>query len=114
MKSWLEQNTIEMYSTHNEKKSVAAERFFRTLKNKIYKYMTSTSKNMFIDKLDDIINKYKNTCHSTIQMKLVDVKSRRYFDFDKKNNIENPKFKIGDHVRISKCKNIFAKGYFRN
>ena len=58
MKSWLEKNHIEMYSTHNEGKSLAAERFIRTIKNKIYKYMTSISKNMYIDKLDNIVHKY--------------------------------------------------------
>ena len=61
MKSWLEKNDIEVYSTHNEEKSVIAERFVRTLKNKIFKYMTSVSKNVYIDKLDDIANKYNNT-----------------------------------------------------
>ena len=59
MKSWLENNNIEIFSTHNEDKSVAAEIFIRTLKNKTYKYMTSISKNAFIDKLDDIVNEYK-------------------------------------------------------
>ena len=62
MKSWLEKNAIKMYSTHNEGKSVVAERFVRTLKNKIYKYMTSVSRNVYIDKLDDIVNEYNNTC----------------------------------------------------
>ena len=56
MKSWLEKNNIEMYSAHNEGKSVVAERFIRTLKNKIYKYTTSFSKNVYINKLDDIVN----------------------------------------------------------
>ena len=74
MKSWLEKNDIEMYSTHNEGKSVVAERFIRTLKNKIYKYMTSISKNVYIDKLEDIVSKYNNTYHSTIKMKPGDVK----------------------------------------
>ena len=63
---WLEKNDIEMYSTHNEGKSAIAERFIRTLKNKIYKYMTSISINVYIDKLDDIVHKYNNTYHSTI------------------------------------------------
>ena len=67
-------NDIEIYSTHNEGKSVAAERFIRTLNNKIYKYMTSISKNVYIDKLDHIVNKYNNTYHSTIKMKPADVK----------------------------------------
>ena len=74
MKSWLEKNDIEMYSTHNEGKSVVAERFIRTLKNRIYKYTTSISKTVYIDKLDDIVNKFKNTYHSTIKTKPVDVK----------------------------------------
>ena len=60
---------IEMYSTHNEGKFVVSERFIRTLKNKIYKYMISVSKNVYIDKLDDIVNKYNNTYHSTIKIK---------------------------------------------
>ena len=63
-----------MYSSHNEGKSVVTERFIRTLKNKIYKYMTSISKNVFNDELDYIINKYNNTCHNTIKMKPVDIK----------------------------------------
>ena len=67
MKSWIEKNTIEMYLVHNERKSVAAERFIRTLKNKIYKYMTSVSKNVYIDKIDDIVNKYNNTYHRPLK-----------------------------------------------
>ena len=73
-----------MCLAHNEGKSVVAERFIRTLKNKIYKYMTSISKNVYIDKLDDIVNKYNNTYHSTIKMKPVDVKSNTYIDSSKK------------------------------
>ena len=75
MKSWLEKNDIEMYSTHNEEKSVVAERFIRTLKNKIYKYMTSISKIMYIHKLDEIVNKYNNTYHRKIKMKPVDAQA---------------------------------------
>ena len=67
-----------MYSTHNEGKSVAAERFVRTSKNEIYKQMTAVSKNVFIDKIDDIVDEYKNTYHRTIKMKPVDVKSGNY------------------------------------
>ena len=78
MKLWLEKNDIEMYSTHNEGKFVIAETFIRTLKKKIYKYMTSVSKYVHIDKLDDIVNKYNNT-YSTIKMKPVDVKSNTYW-----------------------------------
>ena len=99
-----------MYSIHNERKSVAAERFIRTLKNKIDKYLTSISKNVYIDKLDDIVNKYNNTYHRTIKMKSVDVKSSTYIDFHKENK-EGPKFKVGHHVRMLKYENIFAKGY---
>ena len=100
-----------MYSIHNEGKSVVAERFIRTLKNKIYKYMTSVSKNVHIDKLDDIVNEYNNTYHGTIKMKPVDVKENTYIDFKKEVNDKDPKFKVGDYVRISKYKYIFAKGY---
>ena len=114
MKSWLEKSAIEMYSTRNEGKSVVAGRFIRNLKSEIYKYMTSISKNVYIDKLIDIVNKYNNTDHSKIKIKPVDVKSNIYIDSGKKINNKNPKFKIGDFVRISKYKNIFAKGYTPN
>ena len=79
MRSWLEKNDIEMNSTHNEEESVVAERFIRTLKNKIYKHMISITKNVYIDKLDHIVNKYNNKYHSTIKMKPVDVKSSTYY-----------------------------------
>ena len=82
-KKWLKDNDIEMYSIHNEGKSVVIERFIRTLKNKIYKYMTATSKNVYINKLDDIVNEYNNTYHRTINMKYVDVKDNIYIDFEK-------------------------------
>ena len=72
IKSWLEKNTVEMYLKHNEGKPVIAERFLRTSKNKIYKYMTLVSKHVYIDKLDDIVNKYNNTYNNTIKMKPVD------------------------------------------
>ena len=115
-KKWLQDNDIVMYSTHNEEKSVVAERFIRTLKGKIYKYMTSISKNMYIDKLDDIVNKYNNTYHTTIKMKPIDVKDNIYIyiNADKEINNKDPKFKVGDRVRISKYKNIFAKNYTPN
>ena len=99
-----------MYSTNNEEKSVVAKRFIRTLKTKIYKYMTSISKNIYIDKLDDIVNEHNSTYDTTIKMKSVDVKNNTYTDFKKGVNDEDPKFKVGDHVKISKYKNIFAKG----
>ena len=99
-----------MYSTHNEGKSVVAERFIRTLKSKIYKYMTSISKNVYIDKLDDIVDECNNAYHTTVKMKPIDVKDNTYINTDKKINYKDPKFKVGDRVRISKYKNIFAKG----
>ena len=98
-----------MYSMQNEENTVVAERFIRTLKNKIHKHMTAVSKNGYIDKLDDIINDYSNTYHRTTE-----VKYYTYIDYVKEMNDEDPKFKVGDHVRISKYKNIFAKGYTPN
>ena len=103
-----------MYSIHNEGKSFVAERFIRTLKNRIFKYMTSISKTVYIDKLHGIVNKYNNKYHRTIKMKPVDVKSSIYFDFNKENNKKDTKLKVGDHVRISKYKQIFAKVLFLN
>ena len=79
-----------MYSTHNEEKSVVAERFIRTLKIKIYKYMISISKNVCIDKLDDIIDEYNNTYHRTIKMKPADVKDDTYIDFEKEVTDRDP------------------------
>ena len=102
MKLKLEKNGIEIYSTHNEGKSVIAERFIRTLRNKVYKYMTSVSENVSIDKLDDMNNKYNNTFHSTIKMKPAEVKSNTYIDFNKEINNKDPKFKIAEIVRILK------------
>ena len=113
-KKGLKDDNIEMYSTHNEGKSVVAERFIRTIKNKIYKYITSISKNVYIDKLNDIVNEYSNTYHRTIKMKPTDVKDNTYINIDREVNDKDPKFKVGDHVRISKCKNIFAKDYTSN
>ena len=103
-----------MYSTNNEGKPVIAERFIRTLKNKIYKCMTSISKNVYIDKLDDVVKKYNNTYHKSIKIKPVDVNDNTYIDFKKEVNDKNLKFKVGDQVRISKYKNIFAKGHMQN
>ena len=86
MKSWLQNNDIEIYLTHNEGKSVVAEKFIRTLKIKIYKYMTSISKDVYIDKLADMVIEFNNTYHSTIKMKPVEVKSGTYVDFGIENN----------------------------
>ena len=109
-KKWLKDNDIEMYLIHNEGKSVVAEKFIRPLKIKIYKYMTLVLKNVYIDKLDDAVGGYNNTYHRTIKMKPVDVKSNIYIEFKKEVNDKDPKFKAGDHVRISKYKSVFAKG----
>ena len=107
-KKWLKGNDIEMYSIHNEGTSVVAEKFIRTLKNKICKYMTLVSKNVYIDKLDDIVDEPNDTYHRTIKMKPVDIKDDTYIDFKKEVNDRDPKFKVGDHVNISKYKNIFC------
>ena len=102
IKSWLQENDTEMYSTNNEGKGVVAERFIRISKNKIYKYMTSVLKNVYIDNLDHIVNNCSNTYHNTI------------IDFNKENNEDDPKFEVRDHVRISKYKKNFAKCYTAN
>ena len=105
---------MEIYSTNNEENYAVAERFIRTLKNRIYKYMTSVSKNDYIDKLDDTVNKYNNTYYRTIKMKPIDVKSNTYIDSSKETNNKSPKFKIRDIVIISKYKNMFANVYGSN
>ena len=103
-----------MYSTCNEGKSVVSERFIRTLKNKFFKHMTAVSKNVYFDVLDDIVQKYNTRVHRTIKMKPIDVTSNFYTEYNEDSNEKDPKFKVGDHVRISKYKNIFAKGYTPN
>ena len=118
-KSFLKKNDIEMYSTFNEGKSVVAERFIKTLKNKIYKHMTTIGKNLYFNVLDDIVDKYNNSFHSSIKMKPKDVNDDSFVQyngiaFNKEINKKSPKFKVGDNVRISKYKNIFTKGYTPN
>ena len=103
-----------MHSTYNEGNSAVAERFIRTLKKKIFKHMAAVSKNVYFDVLDDIVNKYNNTVHRSIKMKPIDVTSDSYAEYNEDSNVTKPKFKVGDHVRISKYKNIFAKGYTQN
>ena len=95
-KKWLKDNDIEMYSIQ------------------INKYMTLISKNVYIDELDDIVDEYNDTYCRTIKTKPVNVKDDTYIDFKKEVNDKDPKFKVGDHVRISKYKNLFAKGYIPN
>ena len=102
-----------MYSTYNEGKSVVADRFMWTLKKKI-KLMTSVSKNVYFDVFNDIVNKYNNTVHRTIKMKPIDVTFDSYAEYNKDSNEKDPKLKVDDHVRISKYKNIFVKGYTQN
>ena len=111
---WLSDNDINMYSTYNESKSVVAERFIRTLKNKLYKHMTATGKNVYYNVLDDVVNKYNNTKHSTIKMKPIDVGDKNKRVYIDEHNEKDSKFKVGDRVRISRYKNIFAKGYAPN
>ena len=113
-KDFLKINNIEMYSTYNEGKSVVAERFIRTLKNKIFKHMSTISKNVYIDVLNDIVNKYNNTVHKTIKTKPIEVTNDSYVEYNEDSNKRNPECKVDDHVRISKYKNIFAKGYIPN
>ena len=82
----LKDNNIEMYSTHNEGKSVVAERFIRTLKNKTYKHMTAISKNVYFDVLNDIVDEYNNTYHKTIKMKPIDVRSDSFAEYNEESN----------------------------
>ena len=120
---WLSDIDIKLNSTYNDGKSVVAKRFMRILKNKLYKHMTATGKIVYYNVLDDVVNKYNNTKHSTIKMKPIDVgdttkssslernNKRVYID---EHNEKDCKFKVGDRVRISRYKNIFAKGYAPN
>ena len=110
---WLSDNDINMYSMYNEGKSVVAERFIKTLKNKFYKHTTATGKNVYYDVLDDVVNKYNNTKHNNIKMKSIDVKNNKRVYLDEHNE-KDTKFKIGDRVRISNFKNIFTKVYTPN
>ena len=112
-KKWLSDNDIIMYSTYNEGKSVVAERFIRTLKNKLYKHMTAIGKNVYYDVLDDVVNESNNTKHSTVKMKPIDVKNNKRVYIDEHYE-KDSRFKVGDRVRIYKFKNIFAKGYTTN
>ena len=99
-KRFLEINNIEMYSTYNEEKSVVAERFIRTLKNKIFKHMAAVSKNVYFDVLDDIVNKYNNMVHRSIKVKPVDAASDAYAEYNEDSNVIKANFKVGDLVKI--------------
>ena len=111
---WLSDDNIIMYSTYNEGKSVVAERFIRTFKNKLYKHMAATGKKVYYDVLDDVVNKYNNTKHSTIKMKPIDVGDNNKRVYIDEHNEKDSRVKVGDRVRISKFKNIFVKGYAPN
>ena len=104
-KIWLKDNSIEIYSTYNEGKSVVAERFIRNLKNKTYKHNTAVSKNVYFNALDNIVKKYSNTYHNTIKMKPADIEDDSFAEYNEKSNEKDPKFKIGNPVRVSKYKN---------
>ena len=99
---FLKINEVEMYSTYNEGISIDAGRFFRR--------MTSVSKNVYFDGLDDLVDKCNNTVQRSIKMKPIDITSDSYAKYNKDSNEKDPKFKVCDHVKISKYKNIFAKG----
>ena len=94
MKSWLQDNEIEMHLTHNPGKSVVVEWFIKMLKDKVYKYMTSMSKNMYVDKLVHIVNEYNNTYHTTIKMNSADVKPSICIHFDIENSDKDPNLKL--------------------
>ena len=104
-----------MYSTQETKgKSVVAERFIRTLKNNFFWRMTAGLKNVYFEMLDNTVDKYNNTVHRSIKMKPIGVTYDSYAEYNEDSNVTKPKFKIHNRVRISKYKNIFAKGYTQN
>ena len=95
-----------MHSTYNEGKSVVAKRFIKNLKYNIYKHMTADSKNVYLDVLNNLVDKCNNTFHRTMEMKPIDVKSDSYAEHNVDSNKKDPKYKVGDHVRNS-SKNFF-------
>ena len=107
--SWLQNHYIEMYLIYDEEESVVAKRFIRTLKNRIYKYMTSISENVYIDKLADIVTEYNNFYHRISGMKPIGSNSSTCNGFSVENINKDLKFQVGDPVRISKYKQIYAK-----
>ena len=108
-KDFLKINNIEMYSTYNEGKSAVAESFIRTLKNQIFKHMIAISKNIYFDVLDDIVDKYNNTVYRIIKIKPVEATNDYYAEYNEDpSNKKDPKFTVGENVRISKHKNIFC------
>ena len=111
-KDFFKINNIEMYSIFNEGKSAVAERFIRTLKNNIFKNLTAISKNVFIDALNDMVNKYNNTVHRTIKMKPIDITDDSYLEYNEDSNKKNPKFKVNDHIRIVSIKIFLPNDMF--
>ena len=105
---------IEIYSTNNEGKSIVAEKFIRTLKNKIFKHMAAVSKNVYFDVLDDFVKKYSNAVHRTIKVKPIDVTSDSSAEYNEDSNEKIPKFKVSDRAGISTYKHIFPKRYTQN
>ena len=108
-KKWLKDNDISMYSTYNEGKSVDAERFIRTLKNKIYKHMTAISKNVCFDVLDDIADEYNNTYHKIIKMKPADVKSDSFAKYNEESKNSLKIYLLKDIYLIGVKKSLFLK-----
>ena len=113
-KNFLKINNIEMYATYNEGKSVVAERFIRTLKNKIFKHMTDISKSVYFDVLDDIVNKHNNTVHKTFKMKATDVTDDSYAEYNEDFNKKILNLKLVTMLEFQNTKIIFAKGYVPN
>ena len=115
-KKWLKDNNMEMYSAHDGRKSAVAQRFIRTLKSKIYKHMTANSENVCFNVLNGIADEYNDTYHkiSKMKMKPIDIKSNVFAEYNEKSNEKDPKFKVGNHARISKYENIFAEEYTPN
>ena len=113
MQEWLDNNDILMYSTHNEGKSVIAERFIKTLKSKIYKKMTANNNKSCLLYLNKLVDQYNNTYHHSINKKPTNAD---YSSFIEKieTNPKAPKFKVNGIVRITKYKNNFNKGYTEN
>ena len=97
-----------MYSIYNIGRSAVAERFIRTLKNKLFKHMAAVSKSVYFDALDDIANKYNNAVHRSIKMKPIKVTSDYYAEYNEDFNEKDDKFKVGHHVKISKKKKHFC------
>ena len=108
-KDFLKINNTEMYSTYNEGKSVVAERYIKALKNKIFKHMTITSKNVYFDVLDDIVNKYNNTVHKTIKMKPIDVTDDSYDEYNEGFNKKILNLKLMTMLEFQNTKTFLLK-----